>query len=233
MGETAEDTSIKGISSMATRQLLAELADTYRSATGQAVAIESVGGVDAAKRIRAGEAFDFAVLASDALGQLETEGSLVAGSIIAIVESPMAMAVRTGRPLPEMPDEDVVRTAMASAGAIGISTGPSGAHVLALARTWGLEDQVKPRIVQAKPGIPVAKLLADGEVELGFQQLSEMLGTPGIEVRLLPESLQPKTVFAAGLCKAAIHGEAARAFISYLVSAGAADTKRRHGMTPV
>jgi molybdate transport system substrate-binding protein len=233
MGEAANDIAVKGISSMATRQLLAELADAYRNATGQAVAIESVGGVDAARRIRAGEAFDFAVLASDALGQLETDGSLVAGSLIAIVESPMAMAVRAGKALPEALDEAAVRAAMAGASSIGISTGPSGAHVLALARDWGLEDQVKPRIVQAKPGIPVAKLLADGEVEIGFQQLSEMLGAPGIEVALLPEPLQPKTVFAAGLCKAAAHGEAARAFISYLVSAETADTKRRHGMTPV
>ncbi|MET0678666.1 MAG: substrate-binding domain-containing protein, partial [Bradyrhizobium sp.] len=186
-----------------------------------------------AKRIRAGEAFDFAVLASDALRQLESDGSLVAESIVGIVESPMAMAVRAGKPLPDPLDEAAVRAAMAEAGSIGISTGPSGAHVVALARDWGLEEQVKARIVQARPGIPVAKLLADGEVEIGFQQLSEMLGADGIEVALLPESLQPKTVFAAGLCTAAAHMEAARAFISYLASAATAETKRRHGMTPL
>jgi molybdate transport system substrate-binding protein len=223
----------KGISSMATRLLLAELAAAYRKATGQAVAIESVGGVDAAKRIRAGESFDFAVLASDALRQLETDGHLIAGSIVNIVESPMAMAVRAGESLPETLDEAAVRAAMARAGSIGISTGPSGGHVVKLARDWGLEDQVKERIVQAKPGIPVAKLIADGEVEIGFQQLSEMLGAPGIEVALMPESLQPKTVFAAGLCTAATHTDAARAFIAYLASAETAETKRRHGMTPV
>jgi molybdate transport system substrate-binding protein len=87
--------------------------------------------------------------------------------------------------------------------------------------------------VQAKPGIPVAKLLADGEVEIGFQQLSEMLGAPGINVALLPESLQPKTVFAAGLCRTAAHPDAARAFIGYLASDATAEAKRRHGMTPV
>ena len=233
MGEAASDISVKCISSMATRQLLAELADAYRKATGQDVSIESVGGVDAAKRIRAGEAFDVAVLASDALRQLELDGDLIGDSIVAVVESPMAMAVRLGQALPETLDEDVVRAAMARAGSIGISTGPSGAHVLTLARNWGLDEQVKARIVQAKPGIPVAKLLADGEVELGFQQLSEMLGAPGINVALLPASLQPKTVFAAGLCRAATHPDAARAFISYLASDATAEAKRRHGMTPV
>jgi molybdate transport system substrate-binding protein len=225
--------TIKGISSMATRQILADLASAYQAATGQAVAIESVGGVDAAKRIRAGEAFDLAVLASDALGQLVADGSLIAGSIVNMAESPMAMAVRTGGARPDPLDEAAVRAVMAGGGRIGISTGPSGAHVLKLARDWGLETEVSARIVQAKPGIPVAKLLADGEVEIGFQQLSEMLGAPGIDiVGLLPASLQPGTVFAAGICKAAAQPDAARAFIAYLASAETADTKRRHGMTP-
>jgi molybdate transport system substrate-binding protein len=225
--------SLKGISSMATRQILAELAEAYRKATGQAVEVESVGGVDAAKRIRAGETFDFAVLASDALAKLEADGCLVAGSLVNMAESPMALAVRTGAPRPDPLDEAAVRAAMANARSIGISTGPSGAHVQKLARDWGLESEVAGRIVQAKPGIPVAKLLADGEVELGFQQLSEMLGAPGIDiVGLLPASLQPGTVFAAAICKAAAQPDAARAFVSYLASTETAETKRRHGMTP-
>jgi molybdate transport system substrate-binding protein len=226
--------TVTGISSMATRQILSELAAAYQQVGGQAVAIESVGGVDAAKRLRAGEPFDLAVLASDALRQLESDGALVAGSIVEIAESPMAMAVRAGRKRPDPLDEAAVRAALASAASIGISTGPSGTHVVKLARDWGLESALAGRIVQAKPGIPVAKLLADGEVEIGFQQLSELQGAPGIDiVGLLPDTLQPKTIFAAGICKAAAHADAARAFITYLASAETAETKRRHGMTPV
>src|SRR5689334_20932099 len=174
--------TVTGISSMATRQILAELAGAYQQASGQAVSIESVGGVDAARRIRAGEPFDLAVLASDALRQLEADGALVAGSIVEIAESPMAMAVRAGAKRPDPLDEAAVSAALANAASIGISTGPSGAHVLKLARDWGLEREVESRIVQAKPGIPVAKLLADGAVEVGFQQLSEMQGAPGIDI---------------------------------------------------
>jgi len=226
--------TLTGISSMATRQILSELASAYQQASGQAVSIESVGGVDAAKRIRAGEPFDFAVLASDALHQLEADGALVAGSIVEIAESPMAMAVRAGARRPDPLDEAAVRAVLAGAASIGISTGPSGAHVVKLARDWGLENEISSRIVQAKPGIPVAKLLADGAVEIGFQQLSEMQGAPGIDiVGLLPEALQPKTIFAAAICKAAEHADAARGFISYLASPATVDTKRRHGMTPV
>lgn len=222
---------VSGISSMATKQILAELADAYAKATGEAVAIESVGGVDAAKRIRSGETFDFAVLASDALAQLEAEGHLVAGSIRAVAASPMAMAVRSGAARPDVLDEAAVREAMAKAKTIGISTGPSGAHVRKLAQTWGLEQSVTERIVQAPPGVPVAALLARGEVEIGFQQLSELVGAGGIEVvGLLPPSIQPGTVFAAAICKNAPDADRARAFVAYLASEETAATKQRHGM---
>jgi molybdate transport system substrate-binding protein len=232
--ERSMSMTVTGISSMATRQILSELASLYQQATGHAVSIESVGGVDAAKRIRAGESFDLAVLASDALRQLEADGALVNGSIVEIAESPMAMAVRAGASRPDALDQAAVRTALANTASIGISTGPSGAHVVKLARDWGLESGFESRVVQAKPGIPVAKLLADGVVEVGFQQLSEMQGAPGIEiVGLLPEMLQPKTIFAAGICKAAAHADAARGFITYVASAETAETKRRHGMMPV
>lgn len=222
---------VSGISSMATKQILAELNEAYARATGEAVAIESVGGVDAARRIRSGESFDFAVLASDALDKLEAEGHLVAGSIRAFAASPMAMAVRSGAARPEVLDEAAVREAMATARAIGISTGPSGAHVRKLAQAWGMEQSVAERIVQAPPGVPVAALLARGEVEVGFQQLSELVGAGGIEVvGLLPPSIQPGTVFAAAICQKARDADRARAFIAYLASAETAPTKERHGM---
>ena len=226
--------TIRGISSMATRQILAELAEAYAASTAEKVSIESVGGVDAAKRIRAGEAFDFAVLASDALAQLERDGVIVQGSILGFAQSPMAMAVRAGARHPAISDETAVRAAMLAARAIGISTGPSGAHVVKLVRDWGLQEEFSKRIVQAQPGVPVATLLASGEVDLGFQQLSELQGAPGIEiVGVLPQSIQPMTIFAAGICKAAANATASRAFIEYLAADQSTEAKRRHGMTPV
>ena len=226
--------TIRGISSMATRQILAELAEAYAASTAEKVSIESVGGVDAAKRIRAGEAFDFAVLASDALAQLERDGVIVQGSILGFAQSPMAMAVRAGARRPAISDETAVRAAMLAARAIGISTGPSGAHVVKLVRDWGLQEELSRRIVQAQPGVPVATLLAGGEVDLGFQQLSELQGASGIEiVGVLPQAIQPMTIFAAGICKAAANATASRAFIEYLASDQSTEAKRRHGMTPV
>lgn len=225
---------LSGISSMATRQILAELANAYAASSAEQVSIESVGGVDAAKRIRAGEAFDFAVLASDALSELERDGCIVPGSILSFAQSPMAMAVRAGARRPAALDEAAVRVAMLEARAIGISTGPSGAHVRKLVRDWGLEQELGQRIIQAQPGVPVAALLAGGEAEVGFQQLSELLDAPGIEIAgVLPQSIQPMTIFAAGVCRAAANATRAQAFIQYLASKQSTEAKRRHGMVPV
>src|SRR5262245_17369030 len=96
---------IIGISSMATRQILAELSGAYQSKTGRSVAIESVGGVDAAKRIRAGEKFDIVVLADNAMKRLEADGFLKAGSGAGFAESSIAVAVRAGTKRPDLASE--------------------------------------------------------------------------------------------------------------------------------
>src|SRR5579862_8805500 len=116
--------AITGISSMATRQLLAELVAQYQKAAGVTVAIEAVGGVDAAKRVRAGEAFDLVVLADDVIAKLADEGHIAAGSKAAFVRSPMAMAVPTGAKRPDIGSEQAIRAALTGARAIGYSTGP-------------------------------------------------------------------------------------------------------------
>ena len=175
--------TITGISSMATRQILAELLARYRAASGRTVAIEAMGGVDAAGRVRTGEAFDLVILAADVLEKLESEGHLVAGSRVAFVRSPMALAVRAGETRPDIASDEAVRAALMGARSIGYSTGPSGTHLLAVLKSWGLDAAAEPgRFVQAKPGSPVATLVADGAAAIGVQQLSELLGAPGIDI---------------------------------------------------
>src|SRR5438128_1546115 len=117
---------LRGISSMATRQLLAELATDYEQRTGCAVRIESVGGVDAARRVRSGEPFDLVVLASDAIDKLIEAGQAIAGSKTDIVRSSVAVAVQAGTPHPDLRTEDAVKQAVLAAPTLGYSTGPSG-----------------------------------------------------------------------------------------------------------
>ena len=166
---------IKGISSMATRQVLAELAEAYERRSDRAVEIESVGGVDAARRVQAGEPFDVVFLASDAIDKLAAAGRIAPYSKVDLVVSPVAVAVRTGAPHPDIASEEAVRRAVLAAPSLGYSTGPSGVALLRLFDRWGITAQLQGRIVQAPPGVPVGNLVARGEVALGFQQLSELL----------------------------------------------------------
>ena len=224
---------IKMISSMATRQVLADLVAQYEQATGQPVEVESVGGVDAARRVQAGEAFDVVALAANAIEQLAAAGHLVAGSRVDVVRSGVAVAVRAGAPRPDIGSEEAVKQAVLAARSLSYSTGPSGVALAKLFERWGIAEAIAPRIVQAPPGVPVGSLVADGRVELGFQQLSELLGLPGIALLgPLPPAIQIITTFSAGIGSACTRPDAAQALLAFLVSPDTAAVKRRQGMDP-
>lgn len=217
--------------SMATRALLAELAAEHGRRTGTVVEVVAVGGVVAAKRVRAGEAFDAVVLAADAMAALEAEGLVRAGSLVAVARSGMAAAVRAGRPRPPLAGAADLASALRAAGRIGHSTGPSGDHLLRLVERLGLAEALGGRLVQAPPGVPVARLLAEGHADLGFQQLSELVGQPGIDLLgPLPPDVQSTTTFAGGVAAAAPDPGAAGRFVAFVASSAAA--VRRHGMEP-
>lgn len=226
-------TEIKGISSMATRLVLAELVAAFQQRRGWRVAIESVGGVDAARRVQAGEAFDFVILASDAIDKLIASDQVRAGSKVDLVRSGVAVAVRAGAMQPDISTEDAVRSAVLAAHSISYSTGPSGVALTKLFERWGIARDIQDRIVTPPPGVPVGTLVASGEVELGFQQLSELMHLDGIVLLgQLPPAIQIVTTFSAGLCSGSQHGEAVRALLDYLNSPAAAAAKRRQGMEP-
>jgi molybdate transport system substrate-binding protein len=224
---------ITGISSMAMRNVLAELGEAYEQQTGQPVSVVSVGGVDAAHRVDDGEAFDFVVLAADVIEQLAAGGHVDARSRTDLARSAVAIAVAAGATRPDVSTESGIRDAVLRARSIGYSTGPSGAHLVRLFERWGIADAIAPRIVQAPPGIPVGTLVARGDVELGFQQLSELMHLSGIEViGPLPAEIQVETVFSAAVCTASHCPAAAKAWLSFLASPEADAAKRRHGMEP-
>ena len=218
---------------MATRQLLAELVAGFRERTGVTVAIESVGGVDAAKRVQAGEAFDVVVLASDAIDKLMAAGCLLPGSRVDLVRSGTSIAVREGSALPDIGSEEAVRAAVLAASSVSYSTGPSGVALAKLFERWGIADRIKDRIVTPPPGTPVGLLVAKGEVALGFQQLSELIHVPGLSiVGPLPPAIAIDTVFSAAVCQGSSRADGVRAFLAYMASPETAEAKRRQGMSP-
>ncbi len=221
---------LAGLSSMATRHILADLARDYEASKGAHVEIRSMGGVEAAKLVRAGEATDIVVLASKVMASLEAEGHLAKGGTRDFARSEIGIAVRAGLALPSVASEQAVKRAMLDARKICYSTGPSGDHLKTLCERW---DVPLARTLVAPPGVPVATLVANGEADLGFQQLSELIGEPGIEVAgPLPPEIQAVTVFCAGVSATSREPAAARALVAYLASAATRAAKRRHGMEP-
>ncbi|MFM0287935.1 substrate-binding domain-containing protein [Paraburkholderia megapolitana] len=223
---------VTGISSMATRQVLAELAVAYERLSGQPVAIESVGGVDAARRVLEGEAFDIVVLSADALDRVADAGRVDPASRVAFVKSGIGVAIKAGQPRPDLLTEAALRDAILSARSIGYSTGPSGKYLTQLFERWGIADVIAARIVQAPPGVPVGELVACGDVALGFQQLSELIHLAGIDVvGGLPPEIQLDTVFSAAIGSSSSEPDAAKALLRFMVASGADAVKLRHGVT--
>lgn len=224
---------LTGLSSMATRALLADLATAHAAAAGPRVDIASVGGVDAARRVAAGEPVDLVFLAADALAMLESAGHLRPGSQVDLVRSEVVGAVPAGAPVPAIGDEAALRAAVLAAPRIGYSTGPSGTALLALFARWGLADTLRDRLLQAPPGVPVGTLVARGEVALGFQQRSELSGTGGLTlIGALPPACAIVTVFSGAVAAASARPDAAAAVLRAFAAPDTAALRRRHGFEP-
>ncbi|MFT4214337.1 MAG: substrate-binding domain-containing protein [Microbacterium sp.] len=230
---------MRAISSMATRHVLADLAAAAVDTGLPAVKIESVGGVDAARRVAAGERFDLVFLAADALDRLAADGH-VEGAL-PLMLSQTAVAVPSGSDAPAVApggaafaDAAGVREALRAASRIGYSTGPSGTALVQLIDEWGLAGSLAGRLVQARPGVPVAQSLAAGEVDLGFQQVSELVGAPGVRILgALPPDCAIDTVFAGAVAATAADPAAARGVLEFMASAAAAGVIAAHSFGAV
>jgi molybdate transport system substrate-binding protein len=224
---------LKLISSMATREVLTELASRFQRSTGRAVTGEAGGGVEVAKRVQGGEAVDVVVLAGNAIDKLMQEGRLLAGSRVDLVKSGIAIAVKAGAPRPDITTEQATKSAVLAAKTLSFSTGPSGVYVEKMFQEWGFYETLRGRIVVPPPGIAVGSLVANGTVELGFQQLSELMNLPGVEVvGPLPAAIQNITTFSGAIAAVSDMAEAARALLDYMASPAAAAVKQQHGMEP-
>ncbi len=204
---------VTGLSSMATGSLLTELAADIGREHGIAISFTSAGGIEVAQQVRDGAPVDLVVLAADVMDALQSDGLLATGTLRPLFVSQVVAAVPGGRTAPALVTEEDVRAAVANARRIGYSTGPSGSAVLSLLERWGVRADVQDRLVQARPGVPVGSLLASGQADLGFQQLSELLGAPGVRVLgPLPGAAAISTTFSGGVLATSSRGEpAARA----------------------
>ncbi|AUG75409.1 hypothetical protein CFP65_0446 [Kitasatospora sp. MMS16-BH015] len=225
---------ISGLSSMATRPVLADLSEHLRHSCGIPVRFESAGGVEVARRVREGTEADLLVLAAGALAELAEEGLVLTDTARPLWVSQVVAAVPDGAPAPALDSEADLRAALLSATAVAYSTGPSGTALLALITRLGLASTLADRLVQAPPGVPAGSLLSAGRADLAFQQRSELTGLPGVLVLgPLPGDTAIDSVFSAGVLASSGQPGRAREVLDLLGSDAASEIARAKGMRAI
>ncbi|MGE0718176.1 MAG: substrate-binding domain-containing protein [Alphaproteobacteria bacterium] len=231
IAQAADAAEIKMMAANAVRESLQPLATAF-TARGQHRVSIAWGGTDGvAKRIADGEVVDLVLVGGAGIDRLVVSGKLVPASRVDYARSGVGVAVRLGMPVPDIATAEAVRATVLAARTIGYSSGPSGAAVAELFRRLGIADAVADRVRQPPSGAQMSDLLARGEIDLGFQQVSELIHAPGIRyVGPLPPEIQSITVYAAGVHAAAPEAAAAREFLAWLASPEADATVRASGM---
>jgi molybdate transport system substrate-binding protein len=215
-----------------------ELVPEYEASTHNKLATEfgpSMGTTHNAIPIRLerGEAIDVVIMAGPALDDLIKQGKVRAGSRVDLVKSYIGMAVKAGAPRPDISTVDALKKTLLSAKSIAYSDSASGVYLSTeLFPKLGIVDQIKnkSRKIEADP---VGGVVATGEFEIGFQQISELRPVKGIDiVGVLPPGAQRVTIFAAGIPTTATHPDAAKALIEWLASPAAYTAIKKSGLEP-
>jgi molybdate transport system substrate-binding protein len=227
----ADAAEIRVIGSPGVREISTRLVPEFEKATGHKVSIIWDGVNNVAKRVSAGETADLVFLPAAEIDQLIREGKLVAESRVNLAKSGIGVAIRAGAPKIDASSSEGIRKALLAAKTIAYSGGPSGVHMAGLIQKWGIADKVK--LAAVPTGTPVGEVVARGDAEIGFQQVSELLPVKGIDyLGPLPPDIQEVTVFAAALHKAAGPTDAARALLKFLTAPEAVPVIRKAGMEP-
>jgi molybdate transport system substrate-binding protein len=216
--------------SAAFKEAYLELVPQFERATGHKVESLWVPSVQMMSRLRGGETVDLVILSAASLEELRKAGLISERTDLA--RSGIGVAVKSGARKPDLSSGEAVKQAVLAAKGIAYSTGPSGIYLIKLFERMGIAESIKPKVKQVQ-GEPAGGVVARGEAEIAFQQVSELLPVPGIDfVGPLPADIQQITVFSAGLHVAAKQPDAARALVKFLTAPAAAPAIRKKGMEP-
>jgi molybdate transport system substrate-binding protein len=224
---------IKVISTQATQEAYQELVAQFEKASGHKVTTFFSGTLNVQKRLADGEPYDMIIMAAPAIDDQIKLGKVVAGSRVDFAQSGTGLAVRKGAAKPDISSPDALKRTLLAAKSIGYSTGPSGLYMLSVFEKMGIADQVKGKLKQTPSGVFVGTLIANGDAEIGFQQISELVHFAGIDyVGPLPGDLQRMTMFSTGIHANAKQATAARALVKSITAPSAAPSIRKHGLEP-
>jgi molybdate transport system substrate-binding protein len=191
------------------------------------------GTVDLLKRMAAGETHDVIFVVSTAVDELVRLGKVVPGSRTDLASSGIGIAVKAGAPRPDVGSAAALKQALLAAKTVGYSSGPSGVYIDGILDRLGIANDVKPKRRTMPSGGMIGEIIASGEAEIGFQQVSELLPVAGIDyLGPLPDELQHISVFSGAIPVGARRPAAAKELVAFFRTPDAAALIRRKGMQP-
>jgi len=221
---------IKVMLSAAFKEAYLELVPQFERASGHKVESLWVPSVQMMSRLKGGETVDLVILSAASLEELRKAGLVSEHTDLA--RSGIGVAVKSGARKPDISSGEAVKRAVLAARGIAYSTGPSGIYLMGLFQRMGIAEAIKSRVKQVQ-GEPAGGVVARGDAEIAFQQVSELLPVPGTDfVGPLPADIQQVTVFSAGLHVKATQPDAAKALVKFLTAPAAAPAIRKKGMEP-
>jgi molybdate transport system substrate-binding protein len=222
---------IKVLSSIATKEAYLELVPQFEKAAGHTVVTAWSGTTAIMQKMATGEQHDLVIISSTEMEELIRQRKIVAGSRVDLATSGIGIAVRKGAPRPDVSTADALKKALLAAKTVGYTSGPSGVYMGTLVERMGIADEVKAKFRSVPSGGTIGTIVASGDCEIGFQQVSELVHIPGIDyIGPLPAEVQRVTVFSCGLQTGAPQPGAAKALAAFLTTAAARAVMQKHGL---
>lgn len=225
---------LKVIAPNAVKEAVSEIASRFEQETKHKLVLNWAGSEAISKRIAEGEVFDVVINTSVGVDGLAKQGKVSAGSKHDFAKSGVAAAVKAGVPRPDVSTVEGLRQTILKAQSVVISSGASGRYLEQLFQKLGIADQIKDKIVQPPSGAQIGDLLARGEAELGFQQVTELVHAKGFQyLGPLPSEVQNYTIWAAAVHEASKEHGVANAFVTAISAPKSVPAIRASGMEPI
>ncbi len=231
----AQDNEIHVLCSNGFRAAMVRLMPSGARIGGHPVKIEFGASANFKRAIEGGEQFDLIIVTPQVIGDLTKDGKIAAGTEVDLASSGVGIAVRAGRPIPDVSNPQAIKQLLLGAKSIGyVKVGAGTPAILALLNGLGISQQVQPKTAYQEGAETSMRNLADGHVDVSFGLVSEILPAPGVQFAgPLPPEYQKKVVMSAAIASAAKNREAAGEIIKKLSSGSAAKTIKAAGLDPV
>ncbi len=224
---------IRVLSTQATEEAYRELVPEFEKTTGHKVTTTFTGTLDANKRLAAGESYDLLIMSATSIEEHIKGGKVVPGSRVDLAKSGVGVGVKSGASKPDISTTEALKKTILAARSIGYSTGPSGIYVIGLFQRMGVADEIKGKLKQTPTGVFVGSIIANGEAEIGFQQVSELSHFTGVDyVGPLPADVQQFTMFSSGIIVGAKDADGAKTLVKFITAPAAAAAFKKRGMEP-